>query len=1264
MKQLFRFFALLLVAVVTSASAWAIDVPKPKAKPLTVGAEVYIMHVGTGMYVGQGESWSTQSIVKEIGLKYIVKNKKDDGSVIRTEEDGTKITQLPDGQYWLYSPDITGAAGHSIDRWNDGKTGEGVKCCFSDQVDWDERGIWQITEVATNTYKFTVPEGLTTMLEQQNQYVEGEALGVDNNHACNASYTGKTWGLYHDIVYADAPEMCQFQFVDAAAVAVYNAKVELAKKIDDAKELDIDVTAYEAIIANENATLEEVKAADAELQEKLQKANSWLYPTDITADYIVNPNPYEGSIDGWVVTDNQGKSVTSWDGGPSSEVFNVDGVNMRIGEFWNCSGYTLKQTIHVPAGVYTLRLYAMTRDGMTAVLKVGDNQTFIEQHTSSEANSRTGANTLFNAGKGINDVSWVQLEEGDVEISLTSDTSTGDHWLPWRNFQLLDRGYNMKSFQEAAKALAEGWQDEFMMEDEETGEMVPRNPFTQDYFDAVAATVESIPTSTDTESALAIYKKVQQSLNDLRENVDLYHWLWLHAWNETTKEDAWQPPYGGRDPYATVYDEASEIFEFAEQNGYNKTNEYLRDLKERFIQARQEVIWQIGEEAKPGDPVTVYIVNPAFKNEEGTAASFNGWTVNSSSTFQNNAGSVPVIEQWNGSSNTGVIDVSQEIAIRKVGAYRLKTKGWYRSTTNTNTHDTEGYNTVNTFLFGASSEYKFHDIYEHPYTPEEKQQYFPKGNLYGPTDDNAAKTYNGPAENQDDAAYIQELYDAGFSTVYPNNCTGANELFNNDAVDWYDMTCDFLGLGADYPVQIGVRGRNIPGYAWLIWDDFELIYIGSELKDMQPIAQQAADAAKEEFPSFDEIEANKAKWDALEACVNVLSDPQSVDELVEAYKKLDGARNDLRSSIEAYAKLRKENDKLNDEIVKYSETATAEALDAADALYTEVETMLAYGTIADEDIDAQIEKIIAAKRALHMPADWKKGSDKNPVDMTSMIENPKYFDETATMTAWEYEGIHNVEAENGEIGFAEGWGSSAESATFDIHQTITDLPAGTYKVKVSGLFRQGGVDAEKKMSQYEYAEKLGKLDMLSEADKKDVQEYNGAGQFYGNGVYKPLHRWNYIVTDEWNDQVSGQFIETGSWTEGAWIEYVDSVTEGSSDFATSYYLPDNRLALYQLVQLGYYDNELYCDVAEDGKLTIGACNQNATGLDWTPFSNWRLFYLGTESAHKGTGIDVTEKTGINRIDAIYSIDGRRLNALQKGMNIVVVNGKARKIMVK
>ncbi len=1259
MKQSFR-YVMLLIATFIGTSAFAADwnIPEPKASAFVPGDTFAIRNVGVQCYIFRGEAWGTQAAVNKKGLEAFAAGEY--FLIAPTIDEANAETW---GSYYILFDNHGTWGSHRIWRQpGDGNLGP-YKGCFVDNAGTGPAShLWDIQPVGDNKYTIGVPP---TVTEENGAaadvaYVEGEFWGVQLDHGSSwaeSNADGVTYGIYYDVVYADNPANCQWEFINKKDIDVYNAKVQLAKMCDDAAEVDINTDTYAALINNPNATLEELKAAVAELEAKLKEADSWNYPQDITEGIIKTPNPYQNHADGWIVRDAQGKQMTAADIGSSSK----EG-DWWIGEFWNKGGYSLNQTITVPAGVYTLRCYAMTRDNMNAVLKVGENQTYIARIPSSTANVRSAAAALFAKGECANDISWVQLEDGDLEISLIADNSTGDHWMPWRNFELLDRGANMRSYQKAAAALAEGWQDEFMMEDEETGEMVPRSTFTQSYFDAIGEAVESIPTSTDTQSALAIYKKVQQSLNDLRENVQLYRWLWLHAWNETTKEDAWRPPYGGRDPYATVYDEAAEIFEF---ETFDKTNEYLRDLKERFIQAQKEVIWQIGEEAKPGDPVTVYIVNPAFKNDEGTASSFEGWTVNSSSTFQNNAGSIPVIEQWNGSGDTGTIDVSQEVSIRKVGAYRLKTKGWYRSTTNGATHETEGYNTVNTFLFGASSEYKFHDIYEHPYTPEEKQQYFPKGNSYNPEDgSNQVKNNLGKEDEESDADFIQRMADAGISTLLPNNCTGANELFNNDAVDWYDMTCDFLGLGADYPVQIGVRGRNIPGWAWLIWDDFELIYIGSELKDMKPIAQQAADAAKEEFPSFDEIEANKAKWDALEACVNVLSDPQSVDELVEAYKKLDGARNDLRSSINAYAKLRKENDKLNDEIVKYSETASAEALDAADALYTEVETMLADGTIADEDIDAQIEKIIAAKRALHMPANWKDATDDNPVDMTSMIENPKYFDDAATMTAWEYEGINNVEAENGEIGFAEGWGSSAESATFDIHQTITDLPAGTYKVMVSGLYRQGGVDAEKKMSQYEYAEKLGKLDMLDENAKKDVQEYSGAGQFYGNGVYKPLHRWNYIVTDEWNDEVSGQFIETGSWTEGAWIEYVDSVTEGSSDFATSYYLPDNRLALYQLVQLGYYDNALYCDVAEDGKLTIGACNQNATGLDWTPFSNWRLFYLGTESAHKGTGIDVTKKTGINRIDAIYSIDGRRLNALQKGMNIVVVNGKARKIMVK
>ena len=1247
MKQSFRYVMLLLATFIgTSAFAADWNIPEPQPSAFVQGDTFAIRNVGLQMFIYKGEAWGTQVCVNDKGQ-----------------------AAFAEGEYYLVAPtvendetfgtcyilwDSFGTWGsHRIWRQpNDGTLGNGIKGCFIDnQGSGTAAHLWDIQPVGNNKYTISIPSTVTEEngASEVYVYVEGEVLGcqLDHAHTENANYAredGLTYGIYYDVVYADNPENCQWEFINKKDIDVYNAKVKLAKLCDDAAALDYDVSAYAALVNNPNATPAELNKAIEELTAVLKELNSWDYPTNITEGIIKTPNPYQNNAAGWRVYDGQGKELTAANIGSSSK----EG-DWWIGEFWNAAGYSIRQTITVPAGVYTLTCYAMTRDNMNAVLKAGDNQIYIARVPSSTANVRSAAAALFLKGECQNNISWVQLEDGDLEISLTADSEHSDYWLPWRNFELWDRGSNMNSYQKAAAALAEGWEEEFI---DENGD--PRNIFTQAYYDAIADAVASIPTSTNTETALAIYKKVQQSLNDLRENVQLYRWLYLRTMNEETMENPANEPWGLREPFTSVWEEAEEIFI---DEDYTKTNEYLRDLKERYIKSRQETIWNIGDEVERGGDVTIYIENPHFKNDEGTASSFDGWTVGSSSTFQNNAGSIPVIEQWNGSGNTGTIDVSQEVTIRKVGAYRLQTKGWYRSTTNEDTHAQDGYNTVNTYLFGASSEYRFHDIYEHPYTPAEKQQYFPKGNLYGTNYNGVDQHTAGPGDT-DDETYIESLLEAGYEAVYPDNCTGANELFNNPNVNWYDMTCDFLGLGPDTPVKIGVRGRNIPGYAWLIWDDFELVFIGDELADMQPIAQQAADAAKEEFPSFEDIEANKAKWDALQNYVAVLENPTDKDALVEAYKNIDNARVDLRNSIEAYAKLRKENDKLNDDIIKYSRTAKEDALDAADKLYQEVEDMLANGTVADEDIDAVIERIITAKNALRFPNNMDEATADNPVDCTALINNPKYYDEGATMTGWEYEGINNVEAEYDEIGFAEGWGGTPEAATFDIHQTISNLPAGTYKVMVSGVFRQGGVDAERKMSQYEYAEKLGKLDLLNDKAKQDVQVYNGAGQFYGNGVYKPFHRWNYIVTDEW-DAVADMFVETGSYTDGAWVEYVDSLTYGA-DEATSYYLPDNRLALYQLVLLGLYDNELYCVVGDDGNLTIGACNQNATGLDWTPFSNWRLYYLGADQTQ---GITET-KVATNKFDAIFSVDGRRLNRLQKGMNIVVVNGKAKKIMVK
>ena len=99
MKQLFRFFSLLAMAVVTSTAAWAYDVPAPKAQALQANVEVYVFNVATKKFLGWGEAWGTQSCATASGLKYMLKNQRDDGARIEFLGNGSgneAYTRLPE----------------------------------------------------------------------------------------------------------------------------------------------------------------------------------------------------------------------------------------------------------------------------------------------------------------------------------------------------------------------------------------------------------------------------------------------------------------------------------------------------------------------------------------------------------------------------------------------------------------------------------------------------------------------------------------------------------------------------------------------------------------------------------------------------------------------------------------------------------------------------------------------------------------------------------------------------------------------------------------------------------------------------------------------------------------------------------------------------------------------------------------------------------------------------------------------------------------
>ena len=1253
MKQIFRFFSL-LCAVMTSAVAMAGDwtVPAPQAVAPTFGglyteaATYYVRNVGTGKYLSWGEGWGTQSVVADKGLKYRVVNKNPNDD-----------SQLAEGRYWLMSPEIeaAGKGNFTLCRWNDDKrVGDGIKCCYSDQTNYSlTRAQWVFTHVGNNRYKLTIPEEFNAGNADFNEtehwyYVAGEALGVNTEHASNAGTDGVTWGTYYDVNYDDFTANCQWEFVPEAAYEAYEAKLALVEKMNEAELLGIDLTNAIALLESSDATAEDINAEAANLQEELERADQWNHPADVTLSYIVNPSPYS-NIDGWTL-------------GSESENVNAFDPGNKCAEFWNQSGYSLHQTIHnLPAGAYVLRVRAFTRTDMHAVLKIGSASMEIATIGSGTCNSRSDANSWFNANEknGLNELEFLNLTDGDVELSLTADNTTGDHWLVWRSFQLLDRGTsNVKGLIDMFKAETEGWEEEFV-----------DKPYTMSYYEAVATDVANADNLATAADVFAAYG----NLYALRENVELYLKLGkeLSYYGDESFYGYENASYMFNEKYGDfsyiIEEVVSELVSTI--SAQEMTNEELQEAIERLEQAVKDALNAALDAPVDGQDMTEKIVNAAFLADDGVTSSLKGWTIEGTG-FQNNAGTSGVVEQWSGNSEPADLHVWQKICL-PAGAYRLSTSCFYRAgTDNADSYakwvaangQNTGDNEVRMFLYGSSSIKPFHNIMEHV---------FAEGTF---TD-----TQTGASTELPSYTYGSEA-SGTLETLYsPNSVNNANYLFNHpntldrdgNKADW-SLSVDFISTGDS--ILIGIKGTQVGPHAWTIWDNMELYRIDAKYSTLKPIALQAAEYAK---PLLDKSMSAATKQ-ALQDAITAIETAETSEDLLAAYAALGEKVDAANASIDAYVRLQNALDELNAAIETYPDNATA--VNAATTLANNVAVSIRQGAIADEDID---DKIAEMKQAIvNLQISDQPASRDNLVDYTAVIVNPKYLDGVQGWTVEHSNGVQQIETKSSkQYGVLEGWGNSATAAALDVYQDVTDLPEGVYMVQVRGLFRMAGTAVDAKTTTYEYCEENGLLDLLTTAQKTDVAPREERGVFYGNDWVQPASRWIIIPND---DEVALGDSENGELrvTQGMG-EFYEFTVPGKN---VSYFYPDNRLAMVNRSEFkapqndpsrSLYINTFYTVVGPDKVLRLGAKNLNPQTLDWFPFTDWKIFYMGN-------GDDVQDLKDeyndfVNSVEGIaaptvvkteiFTIDGRRVSNLQKGLNIIRTTefgGKVtvRKVLVK
>lgn len=201
---------------------------------------------------------------------------------------------------------------------------------------------------------------------------------------------------------------------------------------------------------------------------------------------------------------------------------------------------------------------------------------------------------------------------------------------------------------------------------------------------------------------------------------------------------------------------------------------------------------------------------------------------------------------------------------------------------------------------------------------------------------------------------------------------------------------------------------------------------------------------------------------------------------------------------------------------------------------------------------------------------------KAKVDYTDKLANPSFDDKTNGWTV----NTGKIEVKAASTGNPV---VTAYGYQVDICQKVTGLEPGKYIVKVQACSR--------------YKDKAAGIADY-EAKKAAGEEIPNEAYLYANGVQKK-------VVNIWDEGADYDFAkESGQAASDLTLSNGKQIPYNSTNFANAF------------GKLGMYENELVCEVKEDGELTIGIKNE-LSGDGYTPYigyDNFRLYRYQDASA--------------------------------------------------
>lgn len=196
-------------------------------------------------------------------------------------------------------------------------------------------------------------------------------------------------------------------------------------------------------------------------------------------------------------------------------------------------------------------------------------------------------------------------------------------------------------------------------------------------------------------------------------------------------------------------------------------------------------------------------------------------------------------------------------------------------------------------------------------------------------------------------------------------------------------------------------------------------------------------------------------------------------------------------------------------------------------------------------------------------ARFKDASTENPKDVTFLIKDQNM--ELGAASVWK--GLSTVGGDtknrNGECGVGK---------TFNISQTLTDIPNGMYQFRAQGFYRAGSRST--------------------------------AGAAHAGGT-EALNAMLYANAEEVPLMSVHEYMKTSSESG-----FLSATTAGE----TNVYIPNTQGNASLCFSDGYYENVIEKVMVTNGVLTIGVKSEKVIDGDWACYDNFRLYYLGNDIA--------------------------------------------------